>query len=272
MLFKRRRLMAAVAVCAMVAGAGHLAVVTAESQKPEKEVNETENDKDMRTISGTVKTLSKNDRGDVDGFTLDEGTSVHFPPHLSEDVLGLAGRGHRVTVTGRDKKRPDGEVVFEARSIERGGRTVNIEPPAHPKRGGGPRENETPMHARGLVESLHSNKHGDLDGFLLKDGTEVKFPPHQASELSAIAKVGEELNIDGRRHVTPNGDVHLHADRISNMKTGETLERDEPAGPPHARPPHEAGRPIGPDPVQKEMLDELRAIRRLLERQSGKAD
>jgi hypothetical protein len=86
------------------------------------------------------------------------------------------------------------------------------------------------MNASGVVEKFATNRHGDVDGLLLADGTEVKMPPHQGRELQALVKEGDKVQIEGRKHVTPHGDVHLHADRITAVATGSSIERDGPGG------------------------------------------
>lgn len=222
-------------------------------------------------LSGRVKEWTKNRHDDVDGLQLEDGSKVHFPPHQSADVARLAQPGDEVEVTGRRETQPRGETVFEATQITRGGETIKIDAPPRPR---GPLARfgrEEPMTANGVIVEFVANPHGDVDGFLLKDGTEVKLPPHQGDALQKFAQAGEEVRVEGRRHVTPRGDVHLHADRIV-AASGQTLERDEPAGPPvpphfrHAAPPR--GREAGPLP-HEEILKELRELRRLIEAQAA---
>lgn len=130
------------------------------------------------------------------------------------------------------------------------------------------RELEQPMKATGIVEELATNKHDDIDGLLLKDGTVVKFPPHQGEELEGLVKPGDEVRVAGRRHETPDGEVHLHADKITLTATGKSLERDEPAGspPPRAKK-HERHGPKDAVPPHERILAELRSLRRLIESQ-----
>lgn len=213
---------------------------------------------ETRSISGRVKSFVKNGRGDVDGFELEDGVLVHFPPHLSTQVTQLVATGDRVQVAGRNDTLPKGETVFRAEQIEKGNVKIEIDeprPPRGPRPPHGPRhEADEPMTASGTIREFQKNRHGDIDGFLLADGTEVKVPPHQGSELQAITKVGDEVKIDGHRHQTPRGDIHLHADRITSTSTGKSFERDEP----HHK---------GPVPPHVEILEELRSLRKLIESQ-----
>jgi len=63
--------------------------------------------------------------------------------------------------------------------------------------------------------------------------------------------------VDGRRHETPKGDIHLHANRISSGNTVIEIDRPEPKK-------HE----VHPPHVQ--IVDELRKIRELLEEQGSR--
>lgn len=216
-------------------------------------------------IQGTIEAFHKNSHDDVDGVTLKGGVDVRFPPHLGQAVTDLASVGDEVRIRAERVTHPKGEVVLEARRIERDGRGVDIDRPAPPKGKPTPKgkpRNETPMKAKGVVAELATNPHGDVDGLLLEDETEVKFPPHLGAELEALVKPGAKVVIDGRRHVTPKRDVHLHADRIELVSTGAVIERHPPE--------HPGPRGPGADGEiarnQQEILRELREIRRLLEK------
>lgn len=235
------------------------------------------------TVTGRVKSVLRNDHDDVDGLSLEDGREIHFPPHMGETVTKLASVGDDLKITGNQVTRPRGEVVFEASLIEKGEVSLKIErprpprgPKPHHKHGpaNGPhgREHETAMNATGVVEEFVTNRHGDVDGLLLADGTEVKLPPHQGEELQSLVKKGEQVKVEGRRHVTPHGDVHLHADRITSVATGASIERDGPGGPQSPRGVRPEAQPA-PGPTAKqfeEILSEVRELRRLVEAQQKK--
>lgn len=230
---------------------------------------------EVETVTGLVAEVVENDRGDVYGFTLEEGLQIHFPPHVGALVTKAVNVGDQITVRGRQETRPRGERVFAAQAIEAGEATIKVEPPRPPHaRGPRPGAAGPPMEASGVVAELSVNPHDDVDGFTLEDGTVVKFPPHQGAKLAELVAVGAKVEVKGRRHETPHGDVHLHADRITVANTGESLQRDEPRDrplppPPHAGGPREHGlhdRDAAPAaPPHEEILRELREIRRLLE-------
>lgn len=213
------------------------------------------------TRSGKVEKLLRNDRDDVDGLQLAGGQVIHFPPHMSPAILKLVAVGDKVEIQGNIETLPRGEVVFKASRIESRGQAVEIE---QPRPHGGPREarhQEEPMNAKGLIKEFATNRHGDVDGLVLADGTQVKLPPHQGRALQDLVRAGEEVQVEGRRHETSHGDIHLHADRITAVASGKSIERDGPGGPGR-------GRHVPPRHAQfEEILKELREMRGLLERQ-----
>ena len=208
------------------------------------------------TLQGKVTELTKNDHNDPDGWKLENGQTVHVPPHAFADLKDQIKTGAIVNALTVKKHRPDGSIVNEAIAVDVGDRHVAILPPAPPQH---PNKSEIPMKAKGKIVSFHENKHGDTDGFVLSDDTEVKFPPHMGESMTKDLKVGTEVSINGRRHETPKGDVHLHAEEIT--ADGYVYTIDAPKPPKHG-PGHE-------DWMTKrqadEMLSELRAIRKLME-------
>ncbi|BBO35151.1 OB-fold nucleic acid binding domain-containing protein [Lacipirellula parvula] len=220
---------------------------------------------DETKISGVIAEFIENDRGDVDGVRLENGELIHFPPHIGAEVTETVKMGDEIAIRGHEAKRPRGERIFEAENIAFEGFSIDVVPLRGPAPHS-PRE-QPPMNAAGAVSELSVNPHHDVDGFTLEDGTVVKFPPHQSAALAALATVGTKVEVRGRRHETPDGDVHLHADRITATESGKSLERSEPRDrplpPPHSGPHGHAGPESGR--VQQEILDELREIRRLLQ-------
>ncbi|WP_428308472.1 OB-fold nucleic acid binding domain-containing protein [Lacipirellula sp.] len=230
----------------------------ASSTSPESLGNESK-------ISGVIAEFVENDHGDVDGVRLENGELIHFPPHIGAVVTEAVQVGDEITIRGHEATLPRGERIFEAENIASQDVSIDVVPP----RGQSPRspEEESRMHAAGTVSELSVNPHDDVDGFTLGDGTVVKFPPHQSAALAALVTVGTKVDVRGRRHETPRGDVHLHADRITATDSGKSLERskphDRPLPPPHGGPHGHAGPEVGR--VQQEILHELREIRRLLQ-------
>lgn len=181
-----------------------------------------------QVFQGRVESLLQNDHEDVDGLRLSTGDEVHFPPHIGRQVADLIKAGDEVDIQATKKTRPLGKVVFEATQIVSHGKTIKIDRPTpkhHPK---GKRKHEAPMNAAGKVQEFTTNAHGDVDGLLLDDQTVVKFPPQLGEELQVLLKTGTAVQIEGRRHETPHGDIHLHADHIVDVASGKAIDRDTP--------------------------------------------
>ncbi len=70
-----------------------------------------------RTVQGTVRSLMTAPGGELDGATLDDGTVIHWPPHLAERFSAVAGRGEQVRATGRMEAGPAGDTRLEVRSV-----------------------------------------------------------------------------------------------------------------------------------------------------------
>jgi hypothetical protein len=222
--------------------------------------------------SGRVKSLLKNDRDDVDGLLLENGLRIHFPPHAGKRIADVVRVGDTVRMEGVQKMAPDGEKVFELTRLESGKEAIQIERPG-PDRGPGvgpgpgprgPRDEE-PMNVEGLVTEYARNPRGDIDGLILKDGTVVRFPPHQSREIQELIALGDTVTIQGRRHVTPRGENILHADRIEAH--GKTIEREGPKRGPE-KPKGGPNAPGREGPTNADLMRELKAIRQLLEKQS----
>lgn len=52
------------------------------------------------SVSGTVASWKANDHGDTDGFYLEDGSEVGFPPHRAKEVQAIIGEGANVEAFG----------------------------------------------------------------------------------------------------------------------------------------------------------------------------
>ena len=57
--------------------------------------------------------------GEVDGAILDDGTVLHWPPHLEDEFRPLATVGARVSAIGQTETAPRGEVHFEVQTLKK---------------------------------------------------------------------------------------------------------------------------------------------------------
>ncbi|TPG57093.1 hypothetical protein EAH89_11520 [Roseomonas nepalensis] len=155
----------------------------------------------MPEFRGRVAQYSLTPVGDVDGLILADGTEVHFPPHLGEDVQRAVHPGDEVVIRG-ERNGP----VLLAGSIAANGTTVTDKgPPA-----GGPRRPPGPggskpadpalgrdMDAAGVVKMALHGPAGELNGALLENGTMIHLPPRDASRLADLLKPGQTLAVKG---------------------------------------------------------------------------
>ena len=70
-----------------------------------------------RTVQGTVRRSITASMGEVDGAVLDDGTVIHWPPHLGGRMAGIAVRGDQVRATGRMETGPEGDTHLEIATI-----------------------------------------------------------------------------------------------------------------------------------------------------------
>jgi hypothetical protein len=75
------------------------------------------NNQDLRTMNGTVRSMNTAPKGEIDGAVLDDGTLLHWPPHLQDQFRSVVGVGDRVRATGRTETGPAGDTHFEVRTV-----------------------------------------------------------------------------------------------------------------------------------------------------------
>lgn len=235
---------------------------------------------ELKIVVGKVVSYLRNDHDDVDGLELADDKLVHFPPHIGKVVTEFITEGDEVRALGRDKTLKDGREVLEIVTLECNGRAIAHLPPppkphelAHdaPEQHGPEHQTHEPMSVTGTITEFHTNKGGDVDGFMLDDEaiTEVKFPPHLVADVQAKLAKGEQVTVQGDRHETPHGDIHLHAREIKTADNTITVERPEPkphhdnAGP-KPKKDKEGPKGDGGKHQHDEIMHELREIRALI--------
>ena len=55
--------------------------------------------------------------GEVDGAILDDGTVIHWPPHLADRFTAIIARGDQVKVSGSTEIGPAGDTHLEVRTV-----------------------------------------------------------------------------------------------------------------------------------------------------------
>jgi len=102
---------------------------------------------------------------------------------------------------------------------------------------GGPprREPHKQETVSGTLVGWRTNPHGEPDGFLLDDGTEVRFPPHRAGSVREIFRDGARVEATGERRGRRG--EHLHARILRDPASGASVAAHEaPGGGPGKRP------------------------------------
>jgi hypothetical protein len=85
----------------------------------------------------------------------------------------------------------------------------------------------------GTVSRFTLTPRGELDGFVLADGTQVRVPPHLTTELAAAVRASDPVTVRGYR--SPYAPLVVAPD-VTDLATNQTvIDRGPP--PPGSRPP-----------------------------------
>jgi hypothetical protein len=74
-------------------------------------------DAEFMTLRGTVKEFTTAPKGEVDGAMLDDGTWLHWPPHVQDRFSAILKRGDPIRATGRTETGRRGDTHFEVQSV-----------------------------------------------------------------------------------------------------------------------------------------------------------
>src|SRR5437764_194965 len=72
---------------------------------------------DASTVRGKVDRFTTAPLGETDGAVLDDGTWLHWPPHMQDRFTGILKVGDRVRATGRTETGPAGDTHFEVQNV-----------------------------------------------------------------------------------------------------------------------------------------------------------
>jgi hypothetical protein len=98
----------------------------------------------------------------------------------------------------------------------------------------------------GTVNQYLMNPHGEVDGVLLTDGTQIKFPPHMSADLTRAVKPNDKITAQGRPERAPV----FTAFSITNESSDQTVVESRPSSWPPPLPPDLRG--IDLKPMQAE--------------------
>jgi hypothetical protein len=206
-----------------------------------------------RTIQGTVRSTTTAPMGEIDGVVLDDGTVIHWPPHLGDRMSGIAVCGDQVRATGWMETGPEGDTHLEVRTVTNLRTNASLEndaPGSPPPPGPGRRRGPVPpppgprpgvrvaataaRSIQGTVERLTTAPMGEIDGAILDDGTVIHWPPHLADRFSAVIARGDRVRVSGWFEAGPAGDRHFEAQAATNLRKNATVGAD--AGGPFSAP------------------------------------
>jgi hypothetical protein len=85
---------------------------------------------------------------------------------------------------------------------------------------------------RGRVDKFLYGHAGEINGFVLHRGIEVRYPLGQSSRVTAIAAIGSHVEVHGWTHPGPAGGMHLDAAAIMNSKLKRLVYLETPPPPP----------------------------------------
>ncbi len=103
-------------------------------------------------LDGTIKKLIYNHHDDVDGWQLHDGTLVHFPPHIGEQLSEWIGEGDEVTLEGDRRSNRDGDEVIFPSYIESQGWSLTFDQ-KKPQQRKGPDDKHPPEHQGSQVSN-----------------------------------------------------------------------------------------------------------------------
>jgi len=235
-------------------------------------------DRDIETVQGKVQSFTTAPKGEVDGAVLDDGTWLHWPPHMQDRFANILGKGDRVRATGRTETGPKGDTHFEVQSVTnlRNNKTAenpdfaNGPPPPGPRGRVGkaaPADSGDVSTVRGKVQRFTTAPKGEVDGAVLDDGTWLHWPPHMQERFTNIIKEGDRVRASGRTETGPKGDTHFEVQSVTNLRSDAKAENPDFANGP---PPPPSGRGVAPPTDREQRLrdleDQVEQLRREIQR------
>jgi hypothetical protein len=122
---------------------------------------------------------------------------------------------------------------------------------------------------RGEVQQFTLTGRGDIDGFILRDGTEVKTPPELSTQLAFVLKPGSHVTIHGLRAAAL---PLVRAVSVTDESTHQTVTDSDLSAPLNPPPPREG--PPGPPetPEQAALAEQSGRVRMALHGPQGEVN
>ena len=170
------------------------------------------------TVRGTVRDFTTAPKGEKDGVTLNDGTWVHWPPHLEDRFSNIVARGDKIKVVGFMETGPKGDTKLEVSTLTNLDTNKSAENPDRPAPGSAKPESTASgvSTVNGSVKEFTSAPKGEVDGFILSDGTWVHWPPHLENRFTNIVAKGDKIRATGFMETGPKGDTKLEVSVLTN--------------------------------------------------------
>jgi hypothetical protein len=185
---------------------------------------------------GTVQRFTLTPRGELDGFLLTDGTEVHLPPHLSDQLATVVRPGDPVSVRGYRSTAAPLIVATTVTNtstnqmvVDQGPPPPGTRPPPLPPGVPTPGAQQTSFNGRVQI-SLYGPR-GDLNGAVLYDGTIVRMPPREAYQFASLLAPGQMVTVQGWALNTSYGRV-IDAQAVGPASTQMNVLPVAPIAPP----------------------------------------
>jgi hypothetical protein len=126
-------------------------------------------------------------------------------------------------------------------------------PPPGPRGQGAPPPPQNTEQINGVVSQYLMNPNGEVDGFLLSDNTQIKFPPHMSADLTRVVKPNDRITASGERESAQT----FRAFTITSATNGQSVVESRPSRFPPRMPPDLRGvnlTPLNPSGKIKSLL------------------
>jgi hypothetical protein len=207
-------------------------------------------DAEILTVRGTVKDFTTSPKGEKDGVTLNDGTWVHWLPHLENRFAAILAKGDKVRVIGWMDTGKKGESKLEVSTLTNLATNETVTNSDPKGKDFGPIEKDKdkkdkkdkkgskgdkdkdkkdgePVTANGTVREFTTALKGEKDGFILSDGQWVHWPPHQTDRFSDFVVRGDKVRVIGFKEVDKKGESKVEISTLTNVRTNKTVENPD---------------------------------------------
>jgi hypothetical protein len=180
-----------------------------------------------------VARLTLTARGHLDGFLLEDGLEVRFPPQLSERLGAVVRQGRMVLISGY--RSPAAPVIIASSVTDvASNRTVTIAdqgseiPEAPLPLTGPPVEGAQPTTISGKVKRSIYRPQGGIEGAVLQDDQILRLEPQTSNRAELLLSPGRNVTVRGWRAPTPFGYV-IAAEQVTEAVAREAVSEKQGA-------------------------------------------